>query len=149
MGKFATAATDVFFCLLGIFAALYAMVPKESFGTSFRPLLSVTWPATAVSECLIQLEMTINSETRDIGMPDPDYGGFIDNGGSGEGQCRWQMILDDAGSGGQDVVLEVILPFLIGCAEATFADAKPAQLCTNGTTGNTSATLTWEVGDNA
>lgn len=143
MGKFATAATDVFFCLLGIFAALYAVVPKESFGTSFRPLLSVTWPATEVSECLIQIELMVNSEKRDIGMPDPDYGGFSND------ECRWQMILDDAGTGGQDIVLEVILPFLLGCAEATFAEAEPAELCTNGTTGNTSATLTWEVGDNA
>jgi hypothetical protein len=125
MGKVAGVATDVFFCLFGIFAALFAIAPKEPFGLPSRPILSVSWPASSADDCLFNLVLVADGKSVDLSLPHPSFAAF------GGGSCNWDRIVE--GVSEVATVIEVILttPYLNGCAEVKFGDLEEEKVCTD------------------
>lgn len=76
MGKLSPLATDIFFCVFGVFAMLFALAPREPFGLPLRPAFSVSWEARTSNECLFQLELFSNDQIIDLNLPTPIFASF-------------------------------------------------------------------------
>lgn len=78
MGKLSPLATDIFFCVFGVFAMLFALAPREPYGLPLRPAFSISWEASTGNECLFQLELFSNNQFLDLNLPSPVFASFND-----------------------------------------------------------------------
>lgn len=136
MGRISGVATDVFLCLFGIFAALYAISPKESVGLPYRPVLSISWDAQSAEECVFHVALEIDGTPVKLPLTDPARARF------GSGTCKWDAIVEGISISAASIRALVITPLLKGCAKVKLSQVEE-NACTE--SGGSITTASQEV----
>ncbi|MEP4258029.1 MAG: hypothetical protein ABJ375_01865 [Rhizobiaceae bacterium] len=123
MGKTTGTATDVFLCLFGVFAALFAVAPQQPFGFPARPVIELEWNASQEIQCMFKLVVVVDGTKVDLPIPDTTYAGFSD------GKCRWSTILDGVNTAASSRRALLLTPFRDECVTIRFGAEDSQELC--------------------
>lgn len=123
MGKTTGTATDVFLCLFGVFAALFAVAPQQPFGFPARPIIELEWDAKQEIQCMFKLVVVVDGAKVDLSIPDTAYAGFSD------GACRWSTILEGVNTAASSRRVVLLTPFRDECVTIRFGQEDSKELC--------------------
>ncbi len=123
MGKTSGIATDVFLCLFGVFAALFAVAPKQPFGFPARPVIELEWDAADEIQCMFKLMVVVDGSKVELPIPETAYAGFSD------GKCRWSTILDGVNTTASSRRIVLLTPFQDKCISVRFGQDDAKEWC--------------------
>lgn len=121
MGKVTAFATDIFYCLFGVFAALFALAPKEPFGVPFRPEFSMEWTANSAMECLSDVVLYVDGSLVDLRLARPASANFSN------GTCVTSRTVDGISGGFSSIELFLSRPFSKACVSFTLNETEGSE----------------------